>query len=125
MQTAICPMIRALARGDRLAPPVGDWSFKAEATLTRAPCQAGAKPKIIPVRIETRPVKRKTQISRRISGRRGRLGGLRRSRTGTDHIVTSKPSAPPEKPRKKHQVHDRRPTRTPEAPLDAATVIPQ
>src|SRR5207244_4099243 len=97
--------------------------FKAEATLTRAPCQAGAKPKIIPVRIETRPVKRKTQISRRISGRSGRLGGVRRSRTGTDHIVISKPSAPPENPRTMLSVNDWRARRKREAPIEARTAI--
>ena len=90
----ICPTMSALAKRERLTPPACESSLSAEARFTRVPCHAGARPNKIPVSSATKAVNANTRASRPTSGRTGNVGGVRRSSTGRNQLVSTSPRPP-------------------------------
>ena len=122
-QVANCPTMSAATNRERRGLPAAVSSFNADAGLTRVPCQAGTRPKRIPVSNETSAVYASTRTSALTSGRIGSDGGVSRSSSGSDALVSSRPRPPLSSASSTLSLSSCLTRRQREAPIDERTAI--
>ena len=129
IEIAISPTTRRLRRRRREPPsPPSPCAFlppalSVELRSTRAARTAGARPKRMPVRIDTANVNARTRPSRPIASSRGMLPGLIARIAPRASAATSSPATPPMRPSSAVSVRSWRTSRCQRAPSATRTAI--